>query len=507
MSIISFNFLFFVLATIGLYFVIPKKMQWVILLIANFVFYISISAELVLFIIFTIISTFAGALCIEHREIFRNKVRLCALVLVCNFGIWIVLKYSNFILESFNDVFALFSIGFQFPYLNFILPIGISFYTFQAMGYLIDVYRGKYKAETNIFKFALFLSFFPHIIQGPFSRFDELGKSLFAQHSFSYDRLCEGLRRILWGYFKKLIIADKIGISVNEIFSNWGEYDSIHIIAVVVFYGIQIYADFSGYMDIMCGISHIMGIDLAENFNQPYFSKSIEEFWRRWHITLGRWFRDYLFFPVSMSRYAQKLGKKSRKKFGPRIGKLIPSYFALIFVWTVTGLWHGASWTYLIWGYFNLFVITLSMQLAPSYSKIKKMLRIKDGWIWSLWQIVRTFMLVCLFRFFSRADNVDTALEMLKKIFTIDLNDIAGYIASPSLLFPGMSVLDIIVFGLGTLTLFAVDIFREIGKWEKIKSNVPMVVRDFIYTALIFSIILFAGGNNDLVGGFLYARF
>ncbi len=371
----------------------------------------------------------------------------------------------------------------------------------------MDVYRRKYPAEENFFKLALFLSFFPHIIQGPFSRFDDLGKTLFIQHDFSYVRLCEGCRRILWGYFKKLLIADNIGVVVNEIFSNYGDYSGPHMLLVAFFYSIQIYADFSGYMDIVCGISHILGIGLAENFNQPYFSRSIDEFWRRWHITLGQWFRDYLFYPVAMSKKTQKIARKGREKLGQSVGRLIPSYFALFFVWTATGLWHGATWTYLIWGYFNFFIISISLQLTPLYDKVKACLRIKEGRIWQLFQIIRTFFLVCLFRLFSRGESVSASIEMLGKMFNLRDWTETNWYSHLGTFFPDMSFNSVMIFVVGVLCLIIVDIFNECGKWELVKERCPYIIRCFVYIFLLFAIILFAGENSDLVGGFIYENF
>ncbi|MBQ8592240.1 MAG: hypothetical protein IJ485_05795 [Lachnospiraceae bacterium] len=307
------------------------------------------------------------------------------------------------------------------------------------------------------------------------------------------------------GYFQKLIIADKIGIVVNEIFKNPSGYGGIYIFMVIIFYGIQIYADFSGYMDIVCGISHILGIRLAENFRQPYFARSVDEFWRRWHMTLGRWFRDYLFYPISMGKFAQKLGKKARQKFGARHGKLIPSYFALIFVWTVTGLWHGANWTFFIWGMLNFITIMVSMHLEEGYAVVKGKLHIQnDNLVWKGFQIVRTFLLVCMFRFFSRAEDVQTALLMYKNMI---LEWEFAELLQPLNLFVGMTLQDILIFAVAVVAMFTVDIFNERGQWEVMKQKTPMLIRNVIYVALIYALILFAGGNNDLIGGFMYAQF
>lgn len=528
MSFISFEFLLFVLVLVALYFVVPRKHQWKVLLLANFVFYTAAGVRMALYIIFTIITTYFAALCLENVNL-NSKARLsvgelsldekqeikakstaykkslCSIALVSNFGIWAFLKYANFFIENINALLETVHISYECESLSLILPLGISFYTFQAAGYLIDIYRGKYAAEKNIFRFALFLSYFPHIIQGPFSRFDELTKTLFEEHKFSYDHLCEGCSRILWGVFKKLIVADKIAIAVNAVFADPASYGGIYIFAVTIFYGIQIYADFSGYMDIACGISHILGINLAENFNQPYFAKSVDEFWRRWHITLGRWFRDYLFYPISMGKFAQKLGKKSRKKFGARAGKLIPGYFALIFVWSATGLWHGANWTYFVWGMLNLVVIIAGMHLENFYAGVREKLHIDNekSW-WKTFQMIRTFLIVCLFRFFSRAENIQTAVLMYKNmILKWDFTQML----QPRGWFVEMARKDILIFAMGVVMMFIVDALRENGKWEATKQKTPFVIRNAVYVILIYSMVLFVGGSNDLIGGFLYAQF
>ena len=305
MSLISFQFLFFLLIFGFLYFLLPKKIQWAVLLAGNLAFYAFSGIQYLIYLICCSFFTWFAAIQIEKntdelrsalaetdekeqktalRYTFnRKKRRWIASALIPTLGVWITLKYGPFLLDSFA---ALFHLPDLQGALKFIVPLGMSFYTFDAIGYMIDVSRGKYGAEKNFFKYLTFVSFFSHIIQGPFSRFDSLGKTLFAEHRFSYDRLCQGASRILWGFFKKLIIADKLAISVNEIFTNYQSYYGIHILFVMFLYGIQLYADFSGYIDIVSSISMILGIDLAQNFRQPYFSTSIEEFWRRWHMRL-----------------------------------------------------------------------------------------------------------------------------------------------------------------------------------------------------------------------------
>lgn len=527
MSIFSIQFVAFAVICSGIFFVVPKKMQWIVILCANVFFYAFVGIRYLLLIIVTSLVTFFTALrledlstvseqSIENIEDFdvktnvRNLVSttkkyLCAIVVLSVGGIWAVLKYSNFFINNVNRAMEVVNYGKTFSMMSWILPLGISFYTFHNIGYVVDVYRGKYKAERNFFKYFTFVSYFPHIIQGPFSRYDLLGKSILKEHDFSYVRLCDGLSRILWGTFKKLIIADQLGICVNLVFNNYQIYSSISIILAIITYSVEIYADFSGYMDIVCGLSSIWGIELSENFKRPYLARTVDEFWRRWHITLGKWFKDYVFYPVSMSSVGQKLGKNARKKWGARMGKLVPGYFALIFVWTATGLWHGANWTYLVWGYLNLFVIISTMQLGDFYNKIKSKLSINsDGFLWQSFCIIRTFIIVCFFRFFSFQPSLHTALSILKHvILDFEFKECLSSIA----LLDGIESMRKIVVLTGVLALLFTDLLQELKFWELIKTKCPFVVKNLVYAILIILLVLMVGGSTDLTGGFMYANF
>jgi D-alanyl-lipoteichoic acid acyltransferase DltB (MBOAT superfamily) len=525
MSILSIQYLLFVAGIILLYFLAPKKRQWVVLFIANILFYVSFGIKYIGYILFTSVITYCAARKLEtvseesrkavaaaekeqkksvREQFLALKNRICDFAILISVGIWVVIKYGNFIIDNVNAVLKFLHISRAAEHLPFIIPLGMSFFTFHAVGYLLDVYRAKYPAEKSFLRYFTFVSFFPHLLQGPFSRFDEVGKSIFEEHSFSYDRFCEGCSRIAWGFFKKVVVADQLGIVTAAVFQHYTSYTGTHILMGIVFYGIQLYADFSGYMDIVCGISHILGIRLPENFAQPYFARTIDDFWRRWHITLGRWFRDYVFYPVSMGKFAQQIGRKARAKWGPKMGKLVPGYYALIFVWTATGLWHGASWTFLIWGWLNLFVITSTMQLDDWYTEVKAKLHINDqGKPWILFCIIRTFLLVCFFRFFSTADSVSKVWYMMKHA-VLHLN--LGVLFS-SRLFPGLKRANIAVILIGIVLILIVDILKENDRWESVKAKSPMLVRNFAYTFLIIMSILFAAGGNELTKGFMYANF
>lgn len=527
MSFVSLHFWLFACALTLLYFLVPKKIQWAVLLCGSVWFYacsgfwpllLMLATARVTWVVALRLETAsavgakasAGAACKEERADVKQSLLslrkfICAVAILTVGGVWAVLKYANFFVSNFNSLVARIDTGWQIPLAPWVLPLGISFYTFHLIGYAVDVYRGKYPAERNFAKFFAFVSFFPHLLQGPFTRFNQLGASVLAPHRFSWDRLSEGCARILWGLFKKLVVADKLGIAVQLVFANYRDYSGIHVMLAMIGYCVELYADFSGYMDIACGLSHIWGIELPENFRQPYFAKSIEEFWRRWHITLGAWFKDYVFYPVSMGKLGQELGRSARKKWGPRMGKLVPGYFALVFVWTATGLWHGANWTFLVWGYLNLFVIVVSMQLGSFYEKAKKACHIGDGnKAWQLFAIIRTFLLVCFFRFFSSQPTVGTALSALGHAFT-NLN-LHG-MRSLARIFPGMQFGEIFGVLLGGALMFLVDVLREAEVWETVSAKCPLVVRNLVYASLIVLMVLLTGGSSDLTRGFMYANF
>ena len=524
MAIVSFNFLVFLCFFGILYFLVPQRFQWVVILLGNLVFYVFSGVQYLIYLLSCAFFTWYAALQIEMesaalkeklaeisdrdektklRGSTQRKKRIWVTVaLILTLGIWIVLKYLPFLVDSFAMLFHQNSLHGT---LKFIVPLGMSFYTFDAIGYMIDVYREKYSADRNYFHYLTFVSYFPHIIQGPFSRYDTLGETLYGKHSFSYDRMCQGLSRMLWGYFKKLIIADKLGITINEVFANYQNYWGMNIAFVIVLYSIQLYADFSGYMDIVCGFSKILGIDLEENFRQPYFAKSVEEFWRRWHITLGHWFRDYLLYPISMSKRSQRISKKMRSRYGVRASRLMINMIALFWVWSATGLWHGAAWTFLIWGWLNMVVMFLSQVLEPTYEKIRSFFHISlENRLWSLFRMIRTFGLVCFFRFFSRADSLETAMGMIGRIFSAFNRKL---LLHPLDLFPKMRSQDVVIALIGTLMLLIVDILSETENWESLKIKAPFPIRDLVYVFMIFAIILFAGTGGDIAANFIYANF
>ena len=418
MSLISMEFLIFVgIAVIG-YYLIPKRFQWIWLLIFSYIYYASSGIKILFFLLYTTITTYGtGRLLdrVNHKELPRNeaksrKRRILIGCLLLNFGMLAVLKYTNFAIENVN---AIFHAGISFQKL--ILPLGISFYTFQSMGYIIDVYWGKYEAEKNPFRFALFVSFFPQLLQGPIGRFDRLARQLYEQHSFDLLKAQYALQLMLWGFFKKLVLADRAAVVVNQVFQNYTQYSGVTNIVAVLMYSIQLYMDFSGGMDVVMGVAALFGVELDQNFKRPYFATSITDFWHRWHITLGTWMKDYIFYPVSLSKWMGKFGKWSKKAFGKKTGRVVPICVANIIVFLVVGIWHGAAWKYIAYGLYNGLIIAISSLLAPLYRKGFEKFHInpKSG-AWHVVQILRTFLLVNISWYFDMAVSLSAAFAMMK---------------------------------------------------------------------------------------------
>ena len=526
MSITSKDYVAFLTGVTVVYFILPKKLQWLVLLAASMGFYVLSGIKGTAFILVTAVITYFAALGMEkvnseskavlekldnreakasERERARKqKKRLFVLTCIVIFGIWIVVKYSPMILQTLHALAPSLDLSYaNMTAASFIVPLGISFYTFTAAGYVIDVSRKKYPAEHNFLKYLLFVSFFPHIIQGPFSRFDRLGKTLFAEHRFDYDRMARGARRILFGYFEKLLVADKLSPTVTAVMASPEAYPGVYLFVAVIAYGIQLYADFAGYMNIMCGFCEVLGVELEENFRQPYFSVSIQNYWTRWHMTLGHWYSDYIFYPCSMGKTAQKIGRNARQKFGPRMGKLLPSYFAMVFVWTLTGLWHGARWTFVVWGWLNFAIIVFSMQMEPVYTRMKTALHINDTsrW-WKIVMIIRTFLLVSLLRIFYCSVTVSGALRYISLMFTPNWN----LLAKPMQVFMtvcGETPMKLFYIGVGVLAVFGVDLVKE----KELQRPVPWLVRGLVYGAMLCLIIMGSAKGNASVGGFMYAQF
>lgn len=528
MTIVSLKFLAFIAMISLMYFVMPKKVRWMTLLLASYVYYFISSKTLTVYLIITTISVYLAARGLEKIDIklkkecegkdkqqkkeLKNKAKkqkktLILLAILINFGILVFLKYCNFLSENINRILNLINVNYELPLRTIILPLGISYYTLQAISYVVDVYRGKYKPEKNIFKVALFLSFFPQMLEGPIGRYEDLSHQLYEPHKFDYGRMKFAIQLMLWGFFKKMVIADRAGLYVNEVFNNYLDYSGIVIVVAVILYTIQIYADFSGCIDIVRGTAQIFGIDLAENFKRPFFSKDIQEFWRRWHITLGAWLREYIFYPISFSKTCMNLTAKSKKIFKGYIGKLIPAAFALFFVWFVNGIWHGASWKYIFYGLYYYILTMLGMLFEPVFNKIINKLKINTNcFSYRLWQMFRTTVIVLIGMLIFRANRLKTAWVIFKSIFTFEN---IGKLFNGDLFRIGITSGDFIIIVIGVIIMFVVSLLKEkgISIREKIsKQNIAF--RWILYYGIIFSIIIFGvyGAGYD-ASSFIYGQF
>lgn len=527
----SYEFMIFVLVTAVLYYVLPKKMQWCVLLVANYVFYAIAGVEFLPFILVTTVSAYLVGMKLrslkagqeqylavhkaemsrEERKEYKAKEkkkqwRWLLLTLLFNLGILAVLKYTNFAISNVNSVMKAFGSEGALEFVDLVLPLGISFYTFQTLGYVIDVYRGKYEAETNPFKFALFVSFFPQLVQGPISRFDDLAQSLFAQHKFDTKTVSYGLQRILWGYFKKMVIADRMLIAVKEIIQNGDTYQGAYVFVGMLFYALELYADFTGGIDITIGIAEVLGIKVTENFRRPYFSKNIKEYWNRWHITMGTWFTDYIFYPISVCQPMLNISKWSRSHLGDALGKRVPVYLSSFVVWFTTGIWHGASWNFIAWGLGNFVVIMISQELEPLYRKFHAAFpAVKDKWAFRTFQVVRTILLMSTLRMFDCYRDVPLTFKMFGSMFTTwNWGEVLG----GGLLGLGLDVKDYVILFVGFLVLLTVSLVQRRGKVRDKISAKPLAVRAVIWYVLFLAVLLFgAYGVGYDASQFIYNQF
>lgn len=529
MSITSAVFVLFAAVTLIVYYIVPKKLQWVVLLAASAVFYLWGGVGSAIYVLVTATTIYAATIWM-HRISTEQKAYLKAnrdslskdeksalkkknkekrkaimIVTLClNLGILCVFKYFWFALDQLNSILGLFGAGQLECSLRLIVPLGISFYTFQSIGYLVNIYWESYEPEKNYLKVLLFVSFFPQITQGPISDFDELSKELFSSHSFTYENYSRGFQRMLWGFFKKMVVANTAASMVNEIFANYAAYSGITTLIGAFMYSIQIYADFSGYMDIMCGYCEMLGIRLTENFLRPYFSKSIAEYWRRWHISLGAWFKKYIYYPIGVSGWSRKLAKNSRKRFGKHFADTMPASIALVVTWLATGLWHGASWAYIAWGLVNGLFIIFSLWMEPVYAKWKEKLGINEGkWIWRAFQTIRTFILITFIKVLPEVGTLRDGLGLWRHIFADHSIPHSVYA-----LFPTLGAKSIMIVSVSTAMLFLVSLLqRKTDVREWLASKTALWVRILLFACLLLIVIGFGVPLLDNVKGFMYAQF
>ena len=473
----SIEFVFFFPIVVILYFITPHKYRWIFLLAASYYFYMCWKAEyIILIILSTIIDYFAGIM-MEKAETISKKRNYLILSLVSNLGLLFSFKYFNFFNTSLQPIFDNFNIFYNSPSFNLLLPVGISFYTFQTLSYSIDVFRGERKAEHHLGYFALYVSFFPQLVAGPIERSTTLLPQFRKKHEFDSQRVSNGLKLMLWGFFKKVVIADRLAILVNHIYNDVYSYEGFPLLLATYFFAFQIYCDFSGYSDIAIGAAQVLGYDLMDNFKRPYFSKSISEFWKRWHISLSTWFRDYLYIPLGGNKVAKWRW-----------------YLNLFLTFLISGLWHGANWTFVIWGAIHGFYLIFAIWTKNITDKIYQLFALtKNSKRKKYIDVLITFHLVLFAWIFFRANSFSDASYILTHLFPLNIGEFISTITSTggtqALLGLTKRGLVLAFLSLGFMEL--IHLFQRHRKMRQFLSDKPLIVRWSIYYALIIAIISF----------------
>ena len=530
MTYTSLLFALFCLALLLVYYVVPKKFQWIILLIGSVTFYLFSGVKYILYVVVTAFTTYITALwahknkkeftaklpnlketlsadelrvAVKKNERKSRAFMLCAVAV--DLGILIVLKYLDFVLSNINTFLPESS---TLPLFSFVLPLGLSFYTFSAVGYVVDVNRGKYEPERNFAKFFLYLTYFPQIIQGPIPRFEKLAPQLFGEHKADFNNLRSGYQLVLWGLFKKMVIADSVAAIVAAMLKNTAVLSGLELWLGMFVWGIQLYTDFSGGIDVSRGVSQMFGITLDINFKRPYFALNLTDYWNRWHITLGDWLKDYFFYPVAFSKGYSKINKYTKKKFGKFFAKTVPVGILSLILFTIIGIWHGANWGEVLFGVFNGVVILISTLCEPLFVKIRKPLHMEELVFFRIFRSVRTFLIITIARVISLPSNITIAGSMLLTMFGIRSSGTAFFDFTGKM----VQVQDLKMYLpalLGCILLFVVSFLEEKGHSVRDLINTkPMFVRVAVISLGTVAIILFgAYGIGYVASNFIYSNY
>ena len=469
----SFTYIVFFIIVAAVHYLVPHKFRWMLLLIASYIFYMAWRAELILLILFsTFVNFFLARRIFSINEVTTRKLML-VISLIINFGLLFTFKYLVFM----NNTLAYFFQNYPVREFDIILPIGISFYTFQAAAYTIDVYRKDAKPQSNFFKFSLFITFFPQLVAGPIERSKKLMPQLFERKEFSPDNIVAGCKWITIGFFKKIVVADRLSILVNRVYNSPEYFTGPAFAIATVFFAFQIYCDFSGYSDIAIGCAKIFGVDLTENFRQPYISRNVKEFWRRWHITLSSWFRDYLYIPLGGSH-----------------GSKLKRHVNLFITFLISGLWHGANWTFVIWGGLNGLLQIFEDITGLRKNKILRFFRL---------DIVLTFSAICFTWIFFRANSLTDSLYIMRSLFSgWDINRQQAFRLLNSM---GLSLFEVFVC-VGLLAFLCLtDLIAGDESLYAKTERLPIIARFPLYFVLIAAIISLGVYYN--AGQFIYFQF
>jgi D-alanyl-lipoteichoic acid acyltransferase DltB (MBOAT superfamily) len=464
----SISFLIFFPVVILINFILPKKVRNLWLLFASYYFYMSWNVKYGLLIALSTVITYVSSLLIEGCAAGWKRKTAFVFCICSNLGILFFFKYFTWILGNINQITHH---TYELPF-TILLPVGISFYTFQALGYTIDVYQGKLKAERNFINYALFVSFFPQLVAGPIERSTNLLKQFRQQEDFNPDHVTRGLQIMLWGFFEKMVIADNLALLVDQVYQNWQDYSGSILLLATVLFTIQIYCDFGGYSHIAIGAAKVLNVDLMDNFHQPLFANRIQDLWRRWHISMSTWFKDYVYIPLGGSRCS-----RFRKNCN------------IMITFLISGLWHGASWHYVVWGGLHGAYQVISSYLEPVQKGFCHALRLDyRGKCYRTLQQVVTFFLFVFSLIFFRASGVSEALQIFRQIGT---NFAAGDLISGQLLQIGLSSAQWLLVLPAILLLFAVDACHEKGiRLNEQLQKRPLAIRWGAYYFLILYLLL-----------------
>jgi len=490
----SIDFLIFFPIVVLIYLIVPKKLRYIWLLAASYYFYMSWNVKYAVLIMFSTFTTWLAGLAVEKAKKNSYKKMAITACLVINLGILFVFKYFNFFLDSVSSLLNNLNIQFISKSFDLILPVGISFYTFQALGYIIDVYRGEIKAEKNPLRYALFVSFFPQLVAGPIERSKNLlnqVKNVEHIKVWNYSNITHGLTTMVWGMFIKVVIADRVAVLVNTVFDGYYFFGTFSLAAAAIGFALQIYCDFMGYSTIAVGAARTMGFELMENFNTPYFSRSISEFWRRWHISLSTWFRDYVYIPLGGNRCSK-----------------IRKYFNLLVTFTVSGLWHGANWTFFIWGLIHGIYQIVGDITKPFRKKLYHTLNCKtESFSFKLGQVISTFLLVDFALIIFRADTISIAFDYISRMFT--RWDPWSFF-NGELYTLGLSRLEFNILVIAVVVLFLAELIRYY-KNQSVSDFLMeqcMVFRWAVVLGLIFACIIYGMYGIDFDSAqFIYFQF
>lgn len=483
----SVQFLIFFPAVTVLYFLLPHKFRWGLLLIASCVFYMAFIPAYILILAVTIVIDYFAGMWIAGSQ-GGKKTFFLVLSIVSTCTVLFIFKYYNFFIETFISIAGLFHWNYPVHALNIILPIGLSFHTFQSLSYVIEVYRGNQKVEKHFGIYALYVMFYPQLVAGPIERPQNLLHQFREEHYFDYQRVTDGLKLMVWGMFKKVVIADRISMCVKRVYGNPAGFDGLALIAATVFFAVQIYCDFSGYSDIAIGAAQVMGFRLMDNFNRPYYSKSISEFWKRWHISLSSWFRDYFYISLG--------------------GNRVPVWrwqFNLLFTFIISGLWHGANWTFIIWGALNGFYLVFAIWTRDIREKIAAAVGlVKFPKLRKYWQVAATFSLVCFAWIFFRAKNLATAWYIATHL-TAGLGHIFSIQYLRETVYKlGMGETELLIDVVSILFMEFVHLTQRHNNIRHMLAEKPAWFRWTMYYATVIWIIVF---GNFGYNSFIYFQF